>query len=201
MGKKLKSVAFRINRLKEVIKFNIIMNIADEIITHVADFIDKYRYLPEIKFSFILGKYSSNFGFERHLFHEEKYIEIKLFLESCTSWENIENYEMDINEESECVDNIVIVCKNGSYDLCVCVYKDTNFSGTQKQIRYSKKNHAFNLSMVYNKLNEIFYTFDITANVPSNYSSIYISHSSLLKICDILIKVNNTHDLYLEIIK
>ena len=64
------------------------MNIADEIITHVADFIDKYRYLPDIKFSFILGKYSSNFGFERHLFHEEKYIEIKLFLESCKKFEN-----------------------------------------------------------------------------------------------------------------
>ena len=83
----------------------------------------------------------------------------------------------------------------------MCVYNDNNFSGTQKQISYNKKNHTFNLSRIYNKLNEIFYKCDITATVPSNYSSIYISHSSLLKVCDILIKVNNTEDLYLEIIK
>jgi hypothetical protein len=177
------------------------MNISDEIITHVADFIDMYRYLPETKFSFILGKYSSNFGFERHLFHKEKYNEIKLFLESCTSWENIDSKETEKKATNkECVDNIVIVCKNGSYDLCVCVYNDTNFSGTQKQISYNKKNHTFNLGTIYTELNEIFYVFDITAHVPSNYSSIYISHSSLLKICDILIKVNNTKDLFLDII-
>ena len=184
------------------------MNIAEEIITHVADFIDMYRYLPEIKFNFILGKYSSNFGFERHLFHKEKYNEIKLFLESCTSWENIKNIETgkkdtneDINEEDECIDTIIIVCKNGSFDLCVSVYSDINISGTKKQISYNKKNHTFNLATIYNELNEIFYTCYITAHVPSNYSSIYISHSSLLKVCDILIKVNNTHDLYLDIIK
>lgn len=178
------------------------MHIAEEIITCVADFIDMYRCLDGVKFSFILGKYSSIFGFERHLFHKEKYNEIKLFLESCTSWETVKETEKkNTNNEDEYIDNIIIVCKNGSYDLCVCVYNDNNFSGTQKQISYNKKNHTFNLSRIYNKLNEIFYTCDITAIVPSNYSSIYISHSSLLKVCDILIKVNNTEDLYLEIIK
>ena len=51
------------------------MHIAEEIITCVADFIDMYRCLDGVKFSFILGKYSSIFGFERHLFHKEKYNE------------------------------------------------------------------------------------------------------------------------------
>ena len=176
------------------------MNVPDEIIKQVADFIDTYRYLPEIKFNFILGKYSSTFGFEKHLFHKEKYNEIKLFLESCTSWEMIKDNEKD-KKEDEYDDHIIIVCKNGKYDLCVCVNNCTNFLGTKKRVSYNKKNHAFNLETIYTELNEIFYIFYITAHVPNNYSSIYISHSSLLKVCDILIKVNNTCDLYLEIIK
>jgi len=58
------------------------MEINDKIVEHVEKFIDKARHLPRIKFRFILGRYSNHFGFEPHIFHKEKYEEIKVFLES-----------------------------------------------------------------------------------------------------------------------
>ena len=65
------------------------MEIQSDIINHVEKFIDKNRGSPGVNLRFILGKYSEHFGFEPHIFHKEKYEEIKLFLESCVSCENV----------------------------------------------------------------------------------------------------------------
>jgi len=48
----------------------------EDAILHVGDFIKRYKSLKSIIIKFTLGKYSSEFGFERHLFHEGNYTKI-----------------------------------------------------------------------------------------------------------------------------
>lgn len=182
------------------------MEINDKIIIHVENFIDKTRHLPRVKYRFILGRYSKHFGFEPHIFQKEKYEEIKVFLESCVSWENIENSENEENEENP--ENLII-CTNGSYDLMVTynlnenmnVNVNVDISGIRKMVVFKRKCHSFILSTIKNDLNELYYTFEIIANVPFNYTSKYISDSSLLKIRDILTKINTDLELQFKIIK
>jgi hypothetical protein len=175
------------------------MEIQPEIINYVGDFIDKYRMNENLRFVFTLGKYSEPFGFEPHLFHEFIYTKIKILLESCPSWENINayNYNSDsvsfsfsfpINKE---IDKIIILCKNGSYDIKISVYENFDIN-SEYVISFKKKNHIFNLGKIKTDINEIYYTFEIISLIPKNYSSIYIGHSSLLKICDILSNLDNT---------
>ena len=71
-------------------------------------------------------------------------------------------------------------------------------NGIRKSTSFLKKNHVFILSTITNNLNEIYYTFEIQANIPLDYTSKYISHSSLLKIKDVLSKLNNSLDLELR---
>jgi hypothetical protein len=186
------------------------MEINDKIVTHVENFICKTRHLPRVKFRFILGRYSKHFGFEPHIFQKEKYEEIKVFLESCVSWENVENMENEVNtESSESPKSLesserpesIIICTNGSYDLMVTYISNVNISGIRKITAFNRKCHSFVLSTIKNELNEIYYTFEIIASVPLNYTSKYISDSSLLKVRDILTKINADLDLQFEIIK
>jgi hypothetical protein len=180
------------------------MEINEKIITHVENFICKTRHLPRVKFRFIFGRYSKHFGFEPHIFQKEKYEEIKVFLESCVSWENIENTENEVNTESPENPENIIICTNGSYDLMVTYNSNVNISdisGIKKITTFNRKCHSFVLSTIKNELNEIYYTFEIIASVPLNYTSKYISDSSLLKVRDILTKINADLDLQFEIIK
>jgi len=177
------------------------MEINDKIITHIENFIDKTRPLPRVKFRFILGRYSKHFGFESHIFQKEKYEEIKVFLESCVSCENILNEVTEINSKNFEDSENLIVCTNGSYDVMVTCSSNINFSGIRKTIVFKRKSHSFVLSTIKNDLNEIYYTCEIIADVPFNYTSKYISDSSLLKIRDILTKINAELDLQFEIIK
>jgi hypothetical protein len=203
MGKSIK------RQRKYKCKYNYFMEIADAIIISVADLIDKYRFLPNVKFYFILGKYSKHFGFENNLFQKEKYEEIKLFLESCTTWEfiNEKNFEMNGMKE-KILDNLLILCKNCSYDIMVNVIEssckfdcDYNYElGNVNANIFKKKNHTFILCALNNNLKQIYYTFKISAYIQKDYSSIYISHSSLLKMCDVLSKLNNTKEIQFEII-
>lgn len=180
------------------------MEINDKIVTHVENFICKTRHLPRVKIRFILGRYSKHFGFEPHIFQKEKYEEIKVFLESCVLWENIENTENEVNtesQESQESQESLIICTNGSYDLMVTYNSNVNISGIRKIITFNRKCHSFVLSTIKNELNEIYYMFEIIASVPLNYTSKYISDSSLLKVRDILTKINADLDLQFEIIK
>lgn len=177
------------------------MEINDKIIKHVEIFIDKTRHLSGVKFRFTLGRYSKHFGFEPHIFQKEKYEEIKLFLESCVSWENItENItENEINNEIN--NENLILCTNGSYDLMVSNDLNVDISGIRTATSFKFKHHVFVLSSIKNNLNEIYYTFEIIAYVPINYTSKYIGDSSLLKIQDILKKLNTDLDLQFKIVK
>jgi len=185
------------------------MEIDPKIITHVENFIDKNRHLPGVNFRFILGKYSTHFGFEPHIFQKEKYDEIKSFLESCISWEeqleneNENNCDNEINCDNEKNLNELILCTNGSYDLMIInnVNVNVNIFGSRKIISFKRKNHRFVLSTIKNELNELYYTFEIIANIPLNYTSKYISDSSLLKVHDIITKINPELNLHFKIIK
>jgi len=178
------------------------MEINEKIITHVENFIDKNRHLSRVKFRFILGKYSKHFGFEPHIFQKEKYEEIKTFLESCVLWENNDIHTENENEnENENDNENLILCTNGSYDLMITPNLNSNIPGIRNITSFNIRCHVFTLSIIKNELNEIYYTFEIIANVPVNYTSKYISHSSLLKIGDILTKINPDLELQFEIIK
>jgi hypothetical protein len=183
------------------------MEIDPEIISHVENFIDRTRHLPGVNIRFILGRYSTHFGFEPHIFQKEKYDEIKSLLESCVSWEEQGENENEHVKNLDGEKNLdeVILCTNGSYDLMVINSLNSNVNvnifGSRKIILFKRKNHAFVLSTIKNELNELYYTFEIIANIPFNYTSKYISDSSLLKVQDIITKVNPELNLNFKIIK
>jgi len=177
------------------------MEINNEIITHVENFIEKTRNLHDVKFRFIFGRYSTHFGFEPHIFQKEKYDEIKLFLESCVSWETEHEIEEKNENQTKNETYNLILSTNGSYDLMVTNSLDVNISGIRKIVSFKRKNHRFVLSTITNELNQIYYTFEIIAYVQLNYTSKYISDSSLLKVRDIIIKINPDLELNFEIIK
>ena len=174
------------------------MEIQNEIIHAVEDFIDKYRHLTDVKFYFILGKYSIYFGFEKHIFQKEMYSNIEKLLHSCCTWESInEDNRLSKNKE---IDKLIILCKNGPFDLLVTVNSPMDEDGIKTGISFRKNYHNFNLGVITTKLDQMYYTFNITSDIPPNYSSVYISHSSLLKVCDILGHLSNVTELQFVIV-
>jgi hypothetical protein len=163
------------------------MKIDQSILLKVADFIKKNRSIENINFLFSLGKYSREFGFERDILHCSSYYKIENFLNTCSTWDKIENKETKETEiESEVLDELIILCENGSYDIQLTA--ETYFTKSTKS--YTKKNHVFNLSEIDTVLDECFYSFQLLAIIPKNYTELYISESSLLKIIDILKIIN-----------
>jgi hypothetical protein len=163
------------------------MKIDQSILLKVADFIKKNRSIENINFLFSLGKYSKKFGFERDILHCSSYYKIENFLNTCSTWDKIENKETKETEiESEVLDELIILCENGSYDIKLTA--ETYFTKGTKS--YTKKNHVFNLSEIDTVLDECFYSFQLLAIIPKNYTELYISESSLLKIIDILKIIN-----------
>ena len=185
------------------------MEINSKIISHVENFINKTRHLPGVNFRFIFGRYSKHFGFEPHIFQKDKYDEIKSFLDTCVSWEN--ETECETNCEKKCKKKCenenenLILSSNGSYDLLITNSlnsgADVNILGIQKIISFKKNQHRFVLSTIRTELNETYYTFEIIAYIPLNYTSKYISDSSLLKVRDIIAMLNPGLELQFEIIK
>ena len=64
------------------------MSNLENIINPVADFIKRYKSINSINVYFTLGKYTEEFGFEKHIFNSENYIKIINLLENCNTWEN-----------------------------------------------------------------------------------------------------------------
>lgn len=189
-----------------------IMEINGKIILHVENFINKTRHLPGVNFRFIFGRYSKHFGFEPHIFQKDKYDEIKSFLDTCVSWENETNCEKTCKKcETKCekicekICENLILSSNGSYDLLITNSLNSgtavNILGIQKIISFKKNQHRFVLSTIRTELNETYYTFEIIAYIPLNYTSKYISDSSLLKVRDIIAMLNPGLELQFEIIK
>ncbi len=166
------------------------MKIDQSFLLKVADFIKKNRSIENINFLFSLGKYSKKFGFERDILHCSCYYKIQNFLNTCSTWDKIETKESEdeseTENESEVLDELIILCENGSYDIQLTAEK--YFTKSTKS--YTKKNHVFNLSEIETVLDECFYSFQLLAIIPKNYTEIYISESSLLKIIDILKIIN-----------
>jgi hypothetical protein len=181
------------------------MEIQPEILNYLRDFIDKYRMRENanINVKVTLGKYSEQFGFEDHLFQKDKYTEIKTFLESCSTWENTNACSTKSKSKSKSksklyekeLDKIIFLCKTGSYDIMISINEIINEKineDSEYVISFKKKNHTFNLCEINTHINEIYYKFNIVSIIPKDYSSMYIGHSSLLKICDILLRFDNT---------
>jgi hypothetical protein len=166
------------------------MKIDQSILLKIADFIKKNRSIENINFLFSLGKYSKKFGFERDILHCSCYYKIQNFLNTCSTWDKIETKESEdeseTETESEVLDELIILCENGSYDIQLTA--ETYFTKSTKS--YTKKNHVFNLSEIDTVLDECFYGFQLLAIIPKNYTEMYISESSLLKIVDILKIIN-----------
>ena len=196
------------------------MEIKTEIINYIGNFIDKYRNYENINIKFALGKYSEQFGFEDHLFQKDNYTKIKSLLESCLTWENTNininttehksKLQSKLFQSSKEIDKIIILCKSGSYDIMVSINEIVNEEINNENekiyeneneneyvISFKKKNHIFNLCIIKTDINEIYYKFNISSIIPPDYSSVYIGHSSLLKICDTLSKLDNhTHFIF-----
>lgn len=178
------------------------MSNLENIITRVGDFIKRYKCIKSISIKFTLGKYSSEFGFAKHIFHKENYDKIECLLNNCSTWdETSEKYSEKLkNEPEKIVDSIIICCKNGPYDVMITaetkkqsnVYVSDDFSCTTKI--YKRKNHSFYISKENTNLDETFYTACIVATVPENYTDTYIAHSSLLKVQDLIKVCSETKD-------
>ena len=174
----------------------------DDVILHVGDIIKRYKCLKNIRIKFTLGKYSSEFGFERHLFHEGNYTKILNLLESCDTWDKTETnvYEKFKSEPEKILGSMIILCKNGPYDVLLTVETKKNseiFVSEEfkmKSLTFKKKHHTFCLNYCETTLDENYYTFNIVPDLPKDYMDTYISHSSLLKIQDVIYMCSETKE-------
>jgi len=169
------------------------MSNLENMITRVTDFMRRYTCVENIRIRFTLGKYNKEFGFEKHIFHEDKYEDILKLLNNCNSWDKHEknNYRKYKNE-SKIIDSIIILCENGPYDIIVTaetkrqdgLYISEDFELTENV--YVRKNHTFIVSKYHADIEGKFYTCSIIPVVPDTYTINYIAHSSLLKIQDLI---------------
>lgn len=178
------------------------------VITNVADFIKRYKCLNSVTFKFTLGKYTNTFGFEKNLFHEEKYYEVLNLLNKCTSWEYKEEKSFtSFNEESDkIIDRMIILCDNGPFDILVTA-QSTNSACTLdnvniKQNIFMKKNHEYILTKSVDNFKTSSYIMTIIPKIVLSYKDTYISHSTLLKMCDLISVCNdNSEPLILTILQ
>lgn len=174
-------------------------------IDYIADFIKRYKSVANVKFT--LGKYTDEFGFEKQLFQKEKYNCILNLLNSNTSWENKEenNHEKIIKGPYKIIDTIVYKIKNSPYDLIVTAESKKNqdvFMAAdyiKKEILFLRKSHIFQLEHEYSIANGDIYGFKLNLQHNTNPDT-YNSHSSLLKILDIIkaIDKDNSGDYVFE---
>lgn len=178
------------------------MSDLEDIIIRVADFIKRYRCIKTIKIKFMLGKYCSEFGFAKHIFHKENYDKIESLLNNCSTWEDVseKHFKKFKSEPEKIVDSIIICCKNGPYDIMVTaetkketdIYVSNEFLSDVKT--FKRKCHVFNISQDITELNEKFYGVNIIASIPDKYTDTYIAHSSLLKVQDLIRTCTDTKD-------
>ena len=175
------------------------MSNLENIITRVADFIKRYKCINSINIYFTLGKYTKEFGFEKHIFQVQNYIKIINLLEKCNTWDDTfktETKKIKTNPE-KIIDSLIINCQNGPYDIIITAQskKTSEIHVTdefiQEEYIYKRKNHTFYISKQSTDLDEKFYMASIQADIPENYTDTYIAHSSLLKIKDLMLACEN----------
>lgn len=175
------------------------MSNLEDIITRVADFIKRYKCINSIKIHFTLGKYTQEFGLDKHIFQFENYMNIISLLEKCNTWEDVSKTETKKirSEPEKIVDSLIIRCQNGPYDIIITaqtketseIYISEEF--TYEENIYKRKNHTFRVSKQSTNLNETFYTVSVVADIPIKYTDTYIAHSSLLKVIDLISACEN----------
>ena len=126
--------------------------IMENTIEQVADFIKRYKSIAIVTFT--LGKYTEEFGFEKHLFHIDKYNCILKLLNSNPNWENKDesNYEKFNNCPYKIIDTIIYKIKNSPYDLIVTaeskksqeIYISDDY--IKKELHFLRKYHTFQLN-------------------------------------------------------
>ena len=174
-------------------------------IENVADFIKRYKSVANVTFT--LGKYTDNFGFEKHIFHKEKYESILDLLNSNPKWENKceNNYEKFNVCPYKIIDTIIYKIKNSPYDLIVTaeskktqeMYISEDY--IKKELHFLRKCHTFQLNYENSISLGNLYSFKLNLHCNTNPDT-YNSHSSLLKIIDIIkvVDVDNSSDYVFE---
>lgn len=170
--------------------------IMENTIEQVADFIKRYKSIAIVTFT--LGKYTEEFGFEKHLFNVDNYNCILKLLNSNPNWENKDEniYEKNDICPYKIIDTIIYKIKNSPYDLIVTaeskksqeIYVSEEY--IKKELHFLRKHHTFKLEHQCSISLGNLYSFKL--NLMCNTSpDTYNSHSSLLKIIDILKAVDN----------
>lgn len=180
-------------------------------ITEIADFIKRYKSIAE--FSFTIGKYTKDFGFDKKILNNSDTDRIEELLKTCNTWEDkdlYENNEIDLGY-TKTIDFIVYTIENGPYDIIVSadIFKKTESYVSEEYIKkintYTKKSHCFKIVKEYSIKNGDENTFILTLqNKSDTISDMYNSHSSILKILDIiktLDKEKNKTYLFKKIVK
>lgn len=165
-------------------------------IEQVADFIKRYKSVAVVTFT--LGKYTDKFGFEKHIFHSHNYNCILKLLNSNPNWENKDenNYEKFNKCTYKIIDTIIYKIKNSPYDLIVRaeskksqnVYISEDY--IKKELLFLRKHHTFKLEHECSISNGEIYSFILNLQCNTNPDT-YNSHSSLLKIIDIIKALDN----------
>jgi len=174
-------------------------------IEQVADFIKRYKSVAIVTFT--LGKYTDEFGFEKHLFNIDNYNSILKLLNSNPNWENKDenNYEKFNNCPYKIIDTIIYKIKNSPYDLIVTaeskksqeIYISEDY--IKKELRFLRKCHIFQPDHQCSISLGNLYSFKLNLMCNTNPDT-YNSHSSLLKIIDIIkaVDIDNSGDYVFE---
>jgi hypothetical protein len=176
------------------------MSKLDETINLIGKFIEKHKCNENIEIKFILGKYSEIFGFEKHLFHEENYSKIIKLLESCKTWEEIaeESDEKFVDSPEKIVDTVILSYTGSPYDILITAQtkKNTRVYNSETYVEnsthYTRKNHVYSL---YND-NEQKFRFELNLVLDSKINNVYLAHSSILKLNDVINCCGKISDTY-----
>tara|TARA_B110001450_G_scaffold251814_1_gene272472 strand:+ start:4869 stop:5411 length:543 start_codon:yes stop_codon:yes gene_type:complete len=163
----------------------------ENVISDVADFIKRYKNVSNVRFT--LGKYTEKFGFEKHLFQKEKYQSVLSLLNSNPHWDDKKETVSEKNNKVPCkiIDTIIYKIKNSPYDLIVtseskknqeCYISDEYI---KKETSFFRKCHIFQISYENSIQDGDVFNFNLNFRKNENTDT-YNSHSSLLKILDII---------------
>jgi hypothetical protein len=149
--------------------------------------IEKHRNW-DVKIGVSLGRIDDEFS--EGIYSDKFYIKILEVLETCKEWRETSTFED--NQSKIITDSTAFHYYGTPYDFCIYINdgytNNTNMSRVIKSFTYD--NYIYKLMKVEEELDEeilIYEMFEIElVNLPSNYSSLYLAHSLLLKLRDVI---------------
>ena len=166
-----------------------IENITEIILPRIKKYINDKKYNIKIT----IGKYSGS-TFDKKLFQDVNYNNIKSLLESCNEWSDITDIETTKVKDKpvKIFHSIVIKFQNSPYDAIIEVdSSDKNeiiVSDSYQEFKniYDRKHHLYEISKIKDNF-ETNHSFSLLLkNDIKSVSGKYLIHSSLLKIQDII---------------